>query len=103
MHDIRNTTIRNAPPHFATNPALRIFSVGWLGTLSDDNHYDSSNMEGNRRVGQRKRGKGSFKLGRLHGPKELDSVTLEFEATEIQPLGIVYMHITGFLISSLSL
>ena len=96
------TTSTAAPPHFATSTALRTFSVGWLGTLSDDSHYDSSNMEGNRRVGQREGGKGSFKLGRLHGPKEPDSVTLECEATEIQPLGIVYIHTTSFLISSLS-
>ena len=40
------TTNTAAPPHFA----LRTFFVGWLGTLSDDSHYDSSNMEGNRRV-----------------------------------------------------
>ena len=44
------TTSTAAPPHFATNTALRTFLVGWLGTLSDDSHYDSSSMEGNRRV-----------------------------------------------------
>ena len=38
------TTSTAAPPHFATNTALRTFLVGWLGTLSDDSQYDSSNM-----------------------------------------------------------